>query len=438
MPSRLGVWYYAALTPLLCLLVFHLRRTRLQRRVRSRVKKLRRMRFLFTRRRLNAWFRLKVLVLVHIWALCDSPVRSRLSTNALWRRRWSLVLLAARYGVIFPAYPLTVMGLAGKLEGEPEITVGLEPQMTKLRAFRGTVLDGNLLRQVLARISVLARPLRSSAIDHELMHCLEQYFDEALEQGGREQDQCDHMAQIRGPRLCGGPLVAFGISHHRLPPYCRCLGSLVFSPWMKSRPSIFGVRLAVFGLIIVPAPLFIMRLMHLLLLGGRDIGSEPLLLILLGLASLFTASMLTFAAFVSFFAAEDAIRQRLGKSHSPTSEVARSKTGVAKISEEWVRRGVTFFNSRHYGDAVRCFRVAQRLGLQTPQLAALRREAEAEVLAQDGETHAAGPAQSRATLRGPFIPILEPVETQLSPEEIARDRVYWSSMAPHEEANSPW
>jgi hypothetical protein len=219
--SRLGVWYYAALTPLLCLFVFHLRRIRLQRRVRSRVKKLRRMRFLFTRRRLNAWFRLKVLVVVHIWALCDSPVRSRLSTNTLWRRRWSLVLLAARYGVIFPAYPLTAMGLASKLGGEPEITVGFEPQMTKLRAFRGTVIDGKLLRQILARISVLARPLRSSAIDHELMHRIEQYFDGALDRDAENRISATTWLKYEVLACAAGPLSLLGL------PIIGCLPIVV-------------------------------------------------------------------------------------------------------------------------------------------------------------------------------------------------------------------
>jgi hypothetical protein len=179
--SRLGIWYYAALASFCALLALHFIKIRLNKKTTPKRKKLSRMRSLFTRRRRNGWFRLKVLAVVHIWALCDSPVRSRLWNNSFWNRRWSLVLLAARYCVIFPVYPLTALGLASKLGGEPEITVGLEPQITKFRAFRGTFIDGNLLRRTLASIDGLAKPLRSSAIDHELMHCVQQYFDNAID-----------------------------------------------------------------------------------------------------------------------------------------------------------------------------------------------------------------------------------------------------------------
>jgi hypothetical protein len=191
---------------------------------------------------------------------------------------------------------------------------------------------------------------------------------------------------------------------------------------MKSRPSTFAVKLAVFGVIILPTALFIMRLIHVLLLGGRDIRSQPLLLALLGLAALSIASILTFAGFVLFFATEDAIRRRFAGADASPSEIRPLRTGVEKISDEWFEKGVRFFNSHHYAEAIHCFKMAQRLGLQTPQLAAIRNEAEAALSNQNERSGAAPPTASRAPLLRPFITITEPIPAQLGPDEIARDQ----------------
>jgi len=195
---------------------------------------------------------------------------------------------------------------------------------------------------------------------------------------------------------------------------------------MKLRPSI--LKPLVFGLVILPTSFFAMRLLHLLLLNGRDITHQPLLLILLGLAALSLGSVVAFAGFVLFFAAEDAIRRRVDTRQPHAFEAPQSATGLAKLSAEWFRKGVNSFNSHEYAEAIRCFRIVKELRAAPPELHEILAHAEAALSRQKGQP-ADTRAQPEAAPRPSPTRIPEPLTTELSANEIATNETLLASYA---------
>jgi len=151
--SLLGFARFAFLAVLLCVLIIRWRRMLCYRGQRPEFQANDEVRQLCRRRLASKWFWLKVRGLVPLWSLCNFAARVQLRHDNRWLDNWHSVLIGAQYCIVLPRLRFTACGYACKrVYGDPTITIGLEAPILWVPAFR------------------------SSAIDHELMHCVQDYF----------------------------------------------------------------------------------------------------------------------------------------------------------------------------------------------------------------------------------------------------------------------